>query len=159
MRRGLDLGAVGRGVAAGLVVIVPVSVLVELVDRALDDGDDSPWLLVPFVAVLLAYFLAGRTAAARSRDAPVVHGIVAGLAAFAGWLAVRAAIPAVQGDEIGFGPRAVLTNALLAGAFAAFGATMVRGDEPAGRPRPGPVASATGDPAEERPDSTGQGAG
>jgi len=127
MRRGLDLGAVGRGAAAGLVVIVPVSVLVELVDRVLD-GDDSPWLLVPFVAVLFAYFLAGRTAAARSPYAPVVHGIVAGLTAFAGWLGVRAAVPAVQGDGIGFGPRAVLTNALLAGAFAAFGSTAPGGD-------------------------------
>lgn len=122
-RRGTDLGAVGRGVAAGLVVVVPVSVLVELVDRTLDDFDDSPWLLVPFAAVLVAYFLAGRTAASRSRHAPVLHGIVAGLAAFAGWLAVRVAIPAAQGDEIGFGPRAVLVNALLAGTFAAFGAT------------------------------------
>jgi hypothetical protein len=122
-RRAIDPGAVGRGVAVGLAVIVPVSILVELFDRALDDFDDSPWLLVPFAAVLVAYFLAGRTAASRSRYAPVMHGIVAGLAAFTGWLAARVAIPAVQGDDIGFGPRAVLVNALLAGAFAAFGAT------------------------------------
>lgn len=113
--------AVARGTGAGLAVIVPVSVAVEILDRGGREG--SPWLLVPFAAVLGAYFLAGRIAARRADAAPVLHGIAAGLTAFGAWLVLRVAVPVVRGDEIGFGTRAVLTNALLAGAFAAFGAT------------------------------------
>lgn len=131
--------AVARGAAAGLAVIVPVSVAVEALDRGGREG--SPWLLVPFAAVLGAYFLAGRVAARRADVAPVLHGIAAGLTAFGAWLVLRTAVPAVRGEEVGFGTRAVLTNALLAGAFAALGATT---GEPARRDADARPASGRG---------------
>jgi hypothetical protein len=118
--------AVALGAAAGLAVIIPISVLVEVLDHNVDDLEGSGWLFIPFVAVLVAYFLAGRVAAQHAPDAPMSHASIAGLGAFAGWLLVRVVVPLVQGDDLGFGGRAIVTNALFAITFGVLGAVRWR---------------------------------
>ena len=151
-------------------MIVPVSVAVEVLERNVDDLDGSPWLFIPFVAILAAYALAGRWAAMAAPDAPLAHAALAALGAFAGWMVVRVLVPLVQGNDLDIGPRAVVFNAMFAVAFGvlggalrsshAAGVTPARdnggGGESAGRPRADLLRE---DPSEERPGSTGQGAG
>jgi hypothetical protein len=115
------------GAATGLAVIVPVSILVEILERNVDDLDGSGWLFVPFIAILAAYFVAGRRSARLAHDAPLTHAACAALGAFAGWLLVRVVVPLVRGDHLGFGGRAVVTNAMFAVAFGILGATVQPG--------------------------------
>ena len=81
-------------------------------------------MFLPFLAILAAYVWAGRVAATTAPDRPSTHACLAALGAFAGWLLVRVLVPVVQGDDLGFGPRAVLFNAMFAVAFGALGGTL-----------------------------------
>ena len=159
----VDARAVGRGALVAAVVIVPISLAAELLERGVDDLDDSPWLLLPVLAILATYVAAGAIAGSAVAHAQWLHGALAALTGFAAWLAVRLSVPALQGDDIDFGARAVAVNVVLSVAFGVLGAAFARdhggGGESARRPRTGTVASGAVYPSEERPDSTGQGAG
>ncbi|MET0885940.1 MAG: hypothetical protein ABWX92_05760, partial [Mycetocola sp.] len=120
----LDGRALVRGIAVGLVVIVPVSVVVEVLERNVDDLDGSPWLFIPFVAIIAAYVLAGRWAAMAAPDAPLRHAALAALGAFAGWMVVRVLVPVVQGNDLDIGARAVVFNAMFAVAFGVLGGAL-----------------------------------
>jgi hypothetical protein len=120
----IQRGAFARGVILGLAVIVPISVAVEVLEQNVDDLEGSGWMVLPFLAILAAYALAGHAAASAASDAPLAHGALAALAAFAGWLVVRIAVPLVAGNDIGFGTKAVVTNAMFAAAFGLLGAAM-----------------------------------
>jgi hypothetical protein len=120
----IDTRAIARGALVGLIVIVPLSVAVEILERNVDDLEGSGWMFIPFVAVLVAYVAAGRRAARAAPDAPLSHGALAALVAFAGWLLVRVAVPLVQGDDLGFGGRAIVTNAIFAAAFGLVGGAL-----------------------------------
>lgn len=122
----LQWRALVLGAATGLAVIIPISVLVEVLDRNVDGLDDSGWLFIPFLAVLLAYFLAGRVGAQHAPESPMTHASIAALGAFAGWLLVRVVVPLVQGNDLGFGGRAIVTNALFAITFGVLGAVRWR---------------------------------
>jgi hypothetical protein len=116
----IDLTALRRGIVGGLVVIVPVSLVVALVSHHRRSGYGG-WLFIAFVAILYAYATAGYGAARTRPDAPLAHGMLAGLGAFLAWLLVRLAVPLVRGDRLGFGIVAVATNALFAVALGALG--------------------------------------
>jgi hypothetical protein len=116
----IDLTALRRGIVGGLVVIVPVSLAVALVSHHRRSGYGG-WLFVAFVAILYAYATAGYGAARTRPDAPLAHGMLAGLGAFLVWLLVRLAVPLARGDRLGFGIVAVATNALFAVALGALG--------------------------------------
>jgi hypothetical protein len=120
--------AIAIGAATGLAVIVPISILVEVLERNVDDLEGSSWLFVPFLAVLAAYLLAGRVAAQHAPDAPMTHAAIAALGAFAGWLLVRVVVPLVQGNDLGFGGRAILMNTLYAITFGILGSVVGRRD-------------------------------
>ena len=66
------------------------------------------WLFVAFVAILYGYATAGYGAARTRPDAPLAHGMLAGLGAFLVWLLVRLAVPLARGDRLGFGIVAVV---------------------------------------------------
>jgi hypothetical protein len=121
MRVSLSSTALLRGGAVGLAMIVPISMLVEVLERNVDDLEGSGWTVAAFVGVVVAYVVCGRVAGGLAPDAPLSHGALAALISFAGWLAVRVAIPLVQGDSLGFGLRAVITNAMFACAFGLLG--------------------------------------
>jgi hypothetical protein len=127
-RRALEPKALAVGALTGLAVIVPISVVVEVLERNVENLEGSVWLLLPFVAVLVAYVAAGRVAARHALHAPLVHAALAALGAFGGWLVVRVAVPLARGDTLGFGTRAVAINAMFAVAFGILGAAMSRRD-------------------------------
>ncbi len=120
----LDGRALVRGITVGLVVIVPVSVAVEALERNVDDLDGSPWLFIPFVAILGAYVLAGRFAAMAAPAAPLTHAALAALGAFVGWMVVRVLVPVIQGNDLDIGARAVAFNAMFAVAFGVLGGAL-----------------------------------
>jgi hypothetical protein len=120
----IDRKALTRGAVIGLAVIVPISVAVEVLEQNVDDLEGSGWMVLPFLAILAAYAIAGRGAASVAPDAPLAHGTLAALAAFAGWLVVRIAVPLLAGDDLGFGIKAVVTNAMFAAAFGLLGGAM-----------------------------------
>jgi hypothetical protein len=116
----IDITALRRGIVGGLVLIVPISVIVALVSHGKRTGNGG-WVLVAFIAILYAYATAGYGAARTRPEAPLSHGMLAGLGAFLVWLLVRLAVPIVRGEHLGFGVVAVVTNALFAVALGAAG--------------------------------------
>jgi hypothetical protein len=120
----LDGRALVRGITVGLVVIVPVSVAVEALERNVDDLDGSPWLFIPFVAIIGAYVLAGRFAAMAAPASPLTHAALAALGAFIGWMVVRVLVPVIQGNDLDIGARAVAFNAMFAVAFGVLGGAL-----------------------------------
>lgn len=72
--------AVGAGVA--LAICVPAAILAQVLDRAGTIDDDSSWLLVLFVVILLGMGSGGYVAAVRRLDAPLTNGAVAALSAY-----------------------------------------------------------------------------
>jgi hypothetical protein len=130
----IDLTALRRGIVAGLVVIVPVSLVVALVSHDRRTGYGG-WLFVAFVAILYGYATAGYGAARTRPEAPLAHGMLAGLGAFAVWLLVRLVVPLARGDRLGFGIVAVFTNALFAVALGALGGLFAARRGPTAVPR------------------------
>ena len=113
-----------RGAVVGLSMIIPISILVELLDRNVDDLEGSAWMILPFIAVLAAYVVCGRIAGGLAPDAPLSHGALAALISFGGWLLVRVTIPLVLGNDLGFGGRAIVTNAMFATVFGLLGGAL-----------------------------------
>jgi hypothetical protein len=130
----IDVTALRRGIVGGLVLIVPISVIVALVSHGRRSGNGG-WLLLAFLAILYAYATAGYGAARTRPEAPLSHGMLAGLGAFLIWLLVRLAVPMGRGEHLGFGVVAVVTNALFAVALGAAGGILAA--------RRGPTASAS----------------
>ena len=93
-------------------IIIPISILVELLDRNVDDLEGSAWMILPFIAVLATYVVCGRIAGGLAPDAPLSHGALAALISFGGWLLVHVTIPLVLGNDLGFGGRAIVTDAI-----------------------------------------------
>lgn len=173
--RTLQARAIGRGALLGLVVIVPVAVISALADRVVDDFESSGWAPLFALAIIVAYLVAGVGAGRVALDAPMANGALAGLGALALWLPLRILIWALRdpsnelftGTDPVFSASRLLGQAALAAGLGALGAVFAArriarrpptwdhggGGESAGRPR------TDSDPSEERPDSTGQGAG
>ena len=90
-------GAVARGAACGLVVLIVVAVARAVLERQIDDFDDSGWNLPLFALLVVGYLAAGwiaqrRAAAEGEAGAPLTHGALAGLGAFVAWVPIRIVI-------------------------------------------------------------------
>jgi hypothetical protein len=120
----IDWRNVGRGVLSGLSLIVPIVIITEVLDESVDDFSDSWWVFLPFLAILFAYAAAGYAGGRLSPWAPYAHGILAALGAFGAWVVIRVLERTVRGEEIGFGPRAVVTNAMFAAGLGLLGAAL-----------------------------------
>ncbi|MGZ8752626.1 MAG: hypothetical protein ACXW1S_06555 [Acidimicrobiia bacterium] len=122
--------AVLRGALLGLVVIVPVAVLYALLDRAVDDFENSGWAPLFALAIVVAYVVAGIGAGRIALDAPLSNGALAGLGALALWLPLRVLIWAMRdatnelftGTEPVFSASRLLGQAALAAGLGALGA-------------------------------------
>lgn len=113
----LDWGAVVRGALLGATLILVVSIAGAIIDRSIDDFDDSGWPVTIFLAVLAAYAVAGWWAGRSTHGGPLTIGALAGIGAFAAWVPIRILIWAVRDDSKGLvsGDDAVFT---LGGVFA-----------------------------------------
>ena len=109
--------AVVRGALLGLVVIVPVAVLYALLDRSVDDFENSGWAPLFALAIVVAYLVAGVGAGRLALDAPMANGAIAGLGALALWLPLRVLIWAMRDA----------TNELLSGTDPVFSASRLLG--------------------------------
>jgi hypothetical protein len=92
--------AVIRGAAVGLVLIIPVTILGAVLDRAIDDFEDSALRVALLVLILAAYFVSGHVAG-RLAQAPWTNGALAGLGAFVLWIPVRVVIWLVRDENRG----------------------------------------------------------
>ena len=97
----LDSRAVGRGAAAGLLIIVPLTALRAVIDREVSNFDNSGWVPLFALALFAAYVLAGFVAGRRVPDAPLSNGLVAGMGALALWLPLRVLIWLVRDESQG----------------------------------------------------------
>jgi len=124
-QRRVDRGAIGRGALIGAGLILVISIAGAVIDRAVDDFDDSGWPVTIFLAILVAYAIAGWWAGRAAPASPLTIGALAALGAFAAWVPIRILIWAVRDDSKGLfsGDDAVFT---IGGVFAnlVFAATL-----------------------------------
>ena len=97
----VDRGAVIRGTGVGTLLILVASVTGAIIDRAVDDFDDSGWPVTIFLAVLVAYAVAGWWAGRSTAGAPLTTGALAAIGAFVAWVPIRILIWAVRDDSKG----------------------------------------------------------
>jgi hypothetical protein len=120
----VDARAIARAIASGLSLIIPVVIITEVLDATVEGFDGSWWVFLPFMLILFAYAAAGYAGGRLAPWAPYTHGILAALGAFGTWLVIRVVERLVRGEDIGFGPRAVMTNAMFAAGLGLFGAAI-----------------------------------
>jgi uncharacterized membrane protein YhaH (DUF805 family) len=93
--------AVARGALLGLAVIVPITILGAVLDRRIDDFEDSGWRVLLALLIVVAFVPAGAYAARLARDAPLTNGALAGLGAFVVWVPLRVLIWLTRDDNQG----------------------------------------------------------
>jgi hypothetical protein len=122
----VEPGAILRGAVAGLLVIVPLSALRAVIDNETGNFNDSGWVVLFGVGLLVAYVVAGAVAAYRAPATPLSNGTLAGLGAFVLWLPLRVLIWVARSESQGLftGSEPVFTVAQIFGQVvfaAAFG--------------------------------------
>ena len=85
----VDWAALIPGALTGLLVLVLASVTDAILDRNLDDYDDSGWRYLLFVIVLVGYLSAGLVAGKRAPHGALTNGALAGTLTFVLWVPVR----------------------------------------------------------------------
>ncbi|MCU1426727.1 MAG: hypothetical protein JWL83_727 [Actinomycetia bacterium] len=120
----VNWATVVRAALSGLVIIIPIVIFTEILDANVDNFSSSRWVFLPFVLILFAYAAAGYAGGRLAPWAPYTHGILASLGSFLTWLLFRVVERLVRGAHIGFGPRAVMTNAMFAAGLGLFGAAI-----------------------------------
>jgi len=130
----IDLTALRRGVVAGSVLVLPVSVLGALLNHERHHGN-SGWLFLAFIVILYGYATAGYGAARTRPEAPLAHGMLAGLGAFLVWLIASVVVRLARGEHLGFGVVDAVSNALLAVALGAVGGLLAARRGPTAVPR------------------------
>lgn len=103
---GIRWVAVAWGAGFGLAVLLVVATARAVLDREIDDFDDSGWTIALFVLLLVGYFVAGWVAQRRAAhdgapDAPFTHGTLAGIGALACWIPLRVLIWVVRDEDRG----------------------------------------------------------
>ncbi len=100
-RATVDWPAVARGALLGLALIIPVTILGAILDRSIDNFEDSGWRVLLALLIVAAFVPAGGYAARLAREAPLTNGALAGLGAFAVWVPVRVLIWLTRDDNQG----------------------------------------------------------
>jgi hypothetical protein len=93
--------AVIRGALLGLALVIPITIVGAVLDRAMDDFEDSGWRVVLALLIALVFVPAGAYAARLARGAPLTNGALAGLGAFVLWLPLRLLIWVTRDDRQG----------------------------------------------------------
>ncbi len=92
--------AIVRGAAVGLALIIPITILGAILDRAVDDFEDSALRVLLAVLITVAYGVAGWVAGRMSRY-PLTNGALAGVGAFVVWIPVRILIWLLRDEHRG----------------------------------------------------------
>ncbi len=128
MRR-VSWGAVRTGATLSLAVILATIVLVEVLDAAIGFDPGSNWVFL-FYGLALAGLMAGGWRAARRRpDAPLLHGVLAVLAAYA--LIALAVLAFRIATDRDVDPVALAFNALMAASAGILGTVLAERQTPA----------------------------
>jgi hypothetical protein len=120
----INWATVGRAALSGLVLIIPVVIVTEILDANVNNFSGSRWQVFPFLLVLFAFASAGYAGGRLAPWAPFTHGILASMSSFFIYLAIRVVERVARSAHIGFGPRAVLTDAMFAAGLGLFGAAI-----------------------------------
>ena len=120
MTAALNVPAVRAGALICLVIAAPAAIVSRLL--ADDDGgtDQSNWVFVALLVIVVAYLVGGGVAGRRSPDAPFVNGAAATFAAFVAVQVVGGVVRVIQGD--GLSPIGIIFNGLLAATIGIVGA-------------------------------------
>jgi hypothetical protein len=115
----IDWPVILRGAAAGLSVIVPVTIVRAILDRDVTDFNNSGWVYPLFILILAAYVVAGWVAGRGAPQAPLTHGSLAALGSVVLWIPIRIVIWLVreQGRGLVSGDRAALPPGEVFGAL------------------------------------------
>jgi hypothetical protein len=111
-----------------LAVIAVTMVLVEVIDTAVGIGGGSNWVFVFYVLALGGLVAGGRLAAQRRADAPLAHGVLAALAAYA-LVAALGLVLRLTVDK-GPDPIALAFNALMAASAGILGTVLAERRSP-----------------------------
>jgi hypothetical protein len=118
----ISWGSVRAGAALSLAVILVTMVLFELVDASVGIGRGSNWVFLFYALALIGLVAGGRRAARRRPDAPLLHGVLAVLAAY-GVVAVIGLVLRVTTDR-DIDPVALAFNALMAASAGILGTVL-----------------------------------
>lgn len=108
----LDWSAIGRGGLLALAIAASAVAAHEVVDAVAGIDPDSDVILLFYVVVLAGLVLGGRLAGLRRPEAPLTHGALAALAAYAALALVTTAVRIGDGDVVD--PVGLLFNAFMA---------------------------------------------
>jgi hypothetical protein len=97
----VDWPAIARGALVGLGLIIPITILDAILDRRIDDFEDSGWRVLIALLIMAAFIPAGAYAARFTPNAPLTNGALAGLGAFAVWIPFRVLIWLTRDDNRG----------------------------------------------------------
>jgi hypothetical protein len=97
----VDWPAIARGALVGLGLIIPITILDAILDRRIDDFEDSGWRVLIALLIMTAFIPAGAYAARFTPNAPLTNGALAGLGAFAVWIPFRVLIWLTRDDNRG----------------------------------------------------------
>ncbi|MGH9179229.1 MAG: hypothetical protein ACRD0N_11845 [Acidimicrobiales bacterium] len=97
-RRQVDWRAAADGAVLAVLVVLPPTIVVRLLKDGDLEGSESGLWVVPMLAVLVGFGLAGHKSARRRPDAPLLHAAAAAVMAFAALAAVALVRAAVGGE-------------------------------------------------------------
>ncbi len=117
MNAALNAPAVLRGALVTLVIATPAVLIIGALGDTNDGTDQSNWVYLAFVFVVMAYLVGGWVAARRATDGPLFNGAIAPGAAF---VVVQVIAWIVSGDGISL--VAAIFNLLLAASIGVVGA-------------------------------------
>ena len=119
MSKSLFPAAIRAGTAICLVVSVPAAAAqAALADS--DAGEQSNWVYLTLLAIVVAYLLGGAVAGRIATAAPMINGAAATVTAFAVVQLVAGVLRIAAGD--GINPLALIFNVLLAASIGTVGA-------------------------------------
>ena len=120
MTAALNADAIRRGATACLLIAAPAAVISRLLAGDDTSTDQSNWVFVALLAIVLAYLIGGSVAGRLATDAPFVNGAAATFAAFVVVQVIGGLVRIVQGD--GLSPIGIIFNGLLAATIGVVGA-------------------------------------
>lgn len=119
MSKSLFPAAIRAGTAICLVVSVPAA-LAQAALADSDAGEQSNWVYLTLLAIVVAYLVGGAVAGRIAADAPMINGAAATVTAFAVVQLVAGVVRIAGGD--GINPLALIFNVLLAASIGTVGA-------------------------------------